>query len=130
MKYIIDTYAWIEYLNASRTGEKVKQIVDDANNELITHIVSIAELASALKRRTNEEKVAASINIINSLSQIKNIDFNSALKTGELHAEMRKAQKDFGMADAFILQTARETGAKIVTGDEHFRKIKEAILIR
>jgi hypothetical protein len=33
------------------------------------------------------------------------------------------------MLFAFVLQTARKLGAKIITGDPHFKGFKEAVLI-
>jgi predicted nucleic acid-binding protein len=43
---------------------------------------------------------------------------------------MRKNSKDFGLADAYVLATARKLKAKILTGDEHFKPVKEAIMIK
>ena len=43
--------------------------------------------------------------------------------------EIRKKIKDFGLADVFVLLTARKLNAKIITGDPHFKGFKEAILI-
>jgi predicted nucleic acid-binding protein len=42
---------------------------------------------------------------------------------------MRKTQKDIGLADAYILATARKLKSKILTGDPHFQDVKEAIII-
>ena len=46
-----------------------------------------------------------------------------------LHTEMRKTEKDFGLADAYVLATARKLKAKILTGDPHFKNVKDAILM-
>ena len=43
---------------------------------------------------------------------------------------MGKTIKDFGFADAFVLATARKLNSKILTGDMHFKSVKNAVLIK
>lgn len=127
MRYVIDAHAWIEYFIGSDKGEEVKKILESDDNEIFTSITTIAEVVSATKRenRDAEDKYADIIN----LSKIFFISPEFAKEAGILHAETRKKVKDFGLADAFVLLTARKLGAKIVTGDPHFKSFKEAILI-
>jgi predicted nucleic acid-binding protein len=42
---------------------------------------------------------------------------------------MRKIERDFGLADAYVLVTARRLRSKVLTGDPHFRGVKEAVPI-
>ncbi len=44
--------------------------------------------------------------------------------------EMKRRVKGWGLADSIILTLARSADAKVVTGDEHFRSLKEAVLIK
>lgn len=127
MKFVIDAHAWIEYFIGSDKGEEVKKILESDDNEIFTSTVTIAEVVSATKRenRDAEEKYADIIN----LSKIFFISPEFAKEAGILHAETRKKVKDFGLADAFVLLTGRKLGAKIVTGDPHFKGFKEAVLI-
>jgi len=46
-----------------------------------------------------------------------------------LHAEMRKQMKDFGLSDAFVMATARKLNARVLTGNPHFKGLKEAVMI-
>ena len=127
MKYVIDAHAWIEYFIGSDRGNEVKKILESNENEIFTSVITIAEVVSITKRenRDAEQKYMDMIN----LSKIHFINPEFAKEAGILHAEIRKKIKDFGMADAFVLLTARKLGAKIVTGDPHFKGFKEAILI-
>ncbi|OGJ19968.1 hypothetical protein A3K73_03345 [Candidatus Pacearchaeota archaeon RBG_13_36_9] len=127
MKYVIDSWAWIEYLIGSDYGEKVKEIVENKENEVFTCILSIAEIMSMTKRENKDSDSA--YNSIVSLSKIYHIDNELSKNAGLLHAEIKKEIKDFGLIDAFILITARELKAKILTGDKHFKNFKEAIFI-
>lgn len=127
MRCVIDAHAWIEYFIGSDKGNEVKKIVESENNEVFTSIITIAEVVSITKRenRDAEQKYLDMVN----LSKIYGINLDLAKEAGILHAEVRKTIKDFGLADAIVLSTARKLGAKIVTGDPHFKGFKEAILI-
>lgn len=125
-KHAIDAYAWIEYLNGSAKGKKVAQILD-ANNEIYTCAVTLGEIVSKIARMGQDPKPA--YDVILSNSHIVNIDEELSYQAGLIHGEMRKTQKDFGPADAYLLAVARKHKAKILTGDPHFQNVKEAILI-
>jgi len=125
-KHVIDAYAWIEYLDGSNLGKKVVQILED-NNEIYTCAITIGEVVSKVARMGKDAKTAYDILLSN--SQIITVDDDLSLQAGLIHCEMRKNQKDFGLADAYILAAARKLKSKILTGDPHFRGIKEAIMI-
>ena len=55
MRFVFDTYAWIEYFKGSATGTKVKRIVESEENEIFTSVMTIAELSSKLKRESDME---------------------------------------------------------------------------
>ena len=127
MRFVIDAHAWIEYFIGSNTGNEVKKILESDKNKIFSSVITIAEIASITKRenRDSEQKYLDMIN----LSKIYGINEEFAKEAGILHAEIRKKIKDFGMADAIVLLTARKLSAKILTGDPHFKGFKEAILI-
>ena len=127
MKVVFDTFAWIEYFNGSKAGEKVKQILESQENEIFSSIITISEVCSILKREKRDPELA--YKNIQNLSRISFMSPEFAKEAGILHAETRTKIKDFGMIDSIILLTARKLGAKIVTGDPHFKDFKEAILI-
>ncbi len=127
MKYIVDSYAWIEYLDGSAMGEKVKKILE-GDNEIFSLNLTISEVISRVKRKNGNIDIAYSA--INFISKVAEITPETAKKAGEFHGEIRKKIKDFGLVDALILTLARELNAKVVTGDEHFRGFKEAVFIK
>jgi len=126
-KYVIDAYAWIEYLRGAKAGEKVKSTLEEENNEIYTCAVTVAEVVSKTARERRDFETA--YDILTSNSQVFNIDEEVSKEAGILHSKIRKTKKDFGLADAYVLTVARRTGSKILTGDPHFRGIKEAFLI-
>jgi predicted nucleic acid-binding protein len=126
-KYVIDAYAWIEYLVGSRAGEKIRSALEKETNEIYTCAVTVAEVVSKTAREDREFETAYDILLSN--SQVVDIDEEISKEAGVLHCEMRKTKKDFGLADAYVLAVARTVNAKILTGDPHFRGVKEAVLI-
>ena len=51
MKYIIDSFAWIEYLEGSKLGEKVREAILNKGNEIFSLNLCIAEVVSKAKRK-------------------------------------------------------------------------------
>jgi predicted nucleic acid-binding protein len=126
-KYVIDAYAWIEYFTATKAGTKVKTMLEQENNEIYTCAVTIAEIISKTTREKQDTE--AVYDTLTTNSNIIDADNQLSKQAGILHAQTRKTKKDFGLADAYVLATARMINARILTGDPHFKGIKEAILI-
>lgn len=126
IKYVIDTSAWIEYLGGTEKGEKVKEIVENADNQIFTNFIVLTEIVSVSKRKDKDYKLNS--DTILSLSKVFRDD-NFFVDVGLLHAEMKLKINDFGLADAFVLAAAKKLDAKIVTTDPHFKSFKETIMI-
>ena len=126
-RYVVDSYAWIEYLDGTEIGRKVSDLIKE-NNEIFTCVLTISEVVSKAASKGKDAKIA--YDVLTSNSKIINADEELSLQAGLLHYEMRKTVKDFGLADAYILATAGKLKAKILTGDMHFKNMKEAVLIK
>ena len=126
-KIVIDAYAWVEYLDGTEKGVAVRKIIEDHENDVYTCAVTIAELVSKFSRKNTDINIA--LNAIRTLSKIINIDAELSESAGKLHAEVRKRVKDFGLSDAYLLAAARKLQARILTGDAHFKNLKEAMMI-
>jgi predicted nucleic acid-binding protein len=122
---VIDTFAWIEYFAGSKQGEKAKAYID--GGEAITPTIVIAEFADKYAR----EKMIPTerLKFIRTKSTLAVLDDEIAEMAGALSAERRATMKGWGMADSIVLATARVRGVKVVTGDEHFKGLNEAIMI-
>jgi len=127
MRFIIDSYAWINYLDGTAGGKKVRKILTE-NNEIYTLSLNIAEVISRTKRMKKDVDIAYKAITLN--SKVIPISPEIAKQTGVFHAEIRKKIKDFGLVDSLILQMAKKLKAKIVTGDQHFRGMKGIIFTK
>lgn len=126
-KFVMDAYAWIEYLNGSEKGKKVAEILEEEANDAFTPASAIAEVISKAIRENKDFKIA--LFYINNLSTVLSLTQEISILTAQIHSEIKKKNKEFGMLDAFVAATAKKINAKILTGDEHFKNFKEAVFI-
>lgn len=126
MSYLFDAYAWIEYLQGSSKGEKVNDFLN-SGEEIFVLPITIAEVVSKTKRMESNAELA--YKVIISKSKILDLTPKIAKEAGLLQAQMRKKYPQFGIVDAILIETAKSTGTKIITGDHHFKDFKEAIII-
>lgn len=126
MKYIIDSSAWIEYLQGSSAGEKVNTILNN-NNEIISIPLIIAEVISKVKR--NNENVELAYESITNNTKIFEITPRIAKEAGVLYAMQKQKNSSFSLADAIIICTANHLDTTVVTKDLHFKQFDNVILI-
>ena len=126
-KFVVDAYAWIEYLKGSEKGRRVAEIIENDLNEVFTSAATVSEIVSKSMRENKEANIALSH--INNLSIVINLTQDISIAAGELHFETKKVNKEFGMLDSFVAATARKINAKILTGDEDFKNFKNALFI-
>jgi len=124
---VIDAFDWIEYLDGTARGARVRDLLEDARNTATTSAVTVAEVLSKFIR--NHKDPALALKAIGDNTALEIVDTELAKLAGELHAEQRKKIPDFGLADSFVLATARKKSAKILTGDPHFKTIPESALV-
>ena len=52
------------------------------------------------------------------------------INSGEERFEQRKKQRDFGLIDSTILIKQKEKKCKVISGNKHFRNIKEVVFLK
>ena len=127
-KFIVDASAWIEYFRGSEYGAKLNDILEDQTTTIYTCAITVAEIVSKTARDGRDSEAAYDMLLSN--SQIIKLDEQISKQAGLFHFKMRQTSKDFGIADAFILAAANKLEAKIITGDPHFKGLKNAIMIK
>ena len=56
-KYVIDSYAWIEYIDGTQTGRELQKLLEK-NEEVYTSVITVAEVVSKAARRNKDAKLA------------------------------------------------------------------------
>ncbi len=124
--YVIDSFAWIEYFVGSKAGELAKKYIE--GGESITPTIVIAELSEKYTRLKQDP--TPKLRFIVLKSRAVALDEETAALAGTINVERKVKVNRWGLADSIVLATARLQKAIVVTGDEHFSDLKEAIMIR
>lgn len=124
-KYVLDSSAWVEYLDGSTTGQKVSQILE--NETVGTSIIAIAELADKFeKENKNFEKTLA---FIQGRSLLLPFTLSIACSAAKIKKKIRTKKSKFGLVDAIHLATALQQKATFVTADNDFRNTEGVLLL-
>jgi uncharacterized protein with PIN domain len=126
---IFDTYAWVEYALDSPKAERVAQLLESAS-EAITPASVLAELKESMLRQGIRAPVMHQIlTYIKNRTTIAAIDPTLAELAGEMNFTQKKTIKNWGMLDSFVYATAKLRRGTVLTGDPHFKQLKDVIYI-
>src|SRR3990172_12540978 len=116
MKYVIDSYAWIAYF----MGTEAK----------ITPTICLAEIYAKTLKVENQELAETQRLFIKEKSALAPLDELIAVESAKIQAKMKKEVADWGLADSIVYATGQTKKAEVVTGDEHFKKLKNVLFIK
>lgn len=129
MRYVIDSYAWLEYFMGTVAGEKTRRIVDSIEDEKLTPTICVAEIYAKTLRVEGIEKAELQRAFIKSRSAMIPLTEEIAVGAAKLDVEMKKKDSGWGLADSIVLGTARRKKARVITGDPHFMDLPETEFI-
>ena len=132
---VADSWIWIEYFRGTSYGEILDKYLKTSH--VITPNIVLLEIAGKyIREGMAKEEVKARLLFITIKSEVIGFDYELAVKAAECLLELREHAKRLGLkkkpgiADGLILALARKLGAKILTGDEHFRNLPEAMYVK
>ena len=129
MRYVIDSFAWLEYFMGTDAGKKVKAIVDSEADEKLTPSICLAEIYAEVLRTEDQEKAELRRAFIKSRSALVALTEELAVEAAKVDVVMKRRTPGWGLSDSIVLSTARKRNGKVVTGDPHFRGLPEVYLI-
>ncbi|HEY9246755.1 MAG TPA: type II toxin-antitoxin system VapC family toxin [Candidatus Methanoperedens sp.] len=125
---MVDSWAWIEYFKGSAAGEKVKRIIEDTQEKIIVSSINIAEVYNSFLRDyshpSNERYAEASRKAMKQRSYVYEVDEEIAVGSARI-----KHEKKWELDDSIIYATAQREGAKVLTGDPHFKGSNDVIFM-
>jgi len=127
-EYILDSYALLAYFQAEPKGAKVLNILKEAAAGTSTaslSVISLGEIYYIVACKRGETQAGA---ITEAISRLP-IGLVDATKERVLTAARVKAQNPFSYADAFVVATAIEFTATIVTGDPEFKESESRVAV-
>jgi predicted nucleic acid-binding protein len=128
----IDTFAWLEVIRGSRIGSRARDTMESAERCLTPSVV-LAEVASKCVRNALPDPfIMQELLAIRESSEVVPIDDFIAIAGAHAVEELRQTAQQRklgrpGLADGLVLATARRSGARLLTGDPHFRFLRETV---
>lgn len=128
-KILLDTYAWVEYLEGSEEGKRVRDLLEGEDTEIYTSVLTIAELSDAFHRGGLDADLEWSDiqDFVQINSSLISLEAEEMADAGALKVERRKEFDDFGLMDAIILISSRKTDAELLSGDPHLTGEENAL---
>jgi len=129
MRYVIDSYAWLEYFMGTSAGEKARKVIDSSADEKLTPTICVAEIYAKVLRVEGVEKAEAQRAFIKLRSAVVSLSEEISVEAAKIDVDMKKKVAGWGLADSIVLGTARKKRARVLTGDEHFLNVEETTFI-
>jgi len=129
MRYVMDSYAWLEYFMGTDAGRKAREIIDSKTDEKLTPSICLAETYAKVLKTEDEEKAELRRAFIKSRSALVPLAEELAVEAAKVDVAMKRKVHGWGLADSIVLSTARNRKGKVVTGDPHFRGLAETYMI-
>jgi len=129
MRYVIDSYAWLEYFMGTSAGEKARKVIDSSADEKLTPTICVAEIYAKVLRVEGVEKAEVQRAFIRLRSAVVSLTEEISVEAAKIDVEMKKKVAGWGLADSIVLGTARKKRARVLTGDEHFLNVEETTFI-
>ncbi len=122
-KYIIDAYAWVEYILGTSKGADVRKIISNNANVIFTLESTFCEVKDWCLREGYYFNIVFPKMRQDTLEVP--ISLENWIRAAEIKFEQRKSKKDFGLLDALLLAYQEQSNGIIVTGDPHFKGLKK-----
>jgi len=129
MKYVIDSYAWLDYFMGTKAGEKIKEVIENSE-EKITPTICLAEVYSKTLKVEGLEQAEKQKRFIKERSALAHLDELIAIESAKQNVQLKKEIAGWELADSIVYATALVKKASVVTGDEHFRKLANVAFVK
>jgi toxin FitB len=123
---LIDSHGWIEYFTEGPKAKKYQKFVEAANKlRYITPSIVLYEVYKRIKSTKGEDVAIKAIAQMIEHTETPSITKETALNAADISLKFK-----LPMADAMIKAVADENNAEVITGDPHFKGIKNVIFIK
>jgi ribonuclease VapC len=124
--FIFDSHAILKFLQKEKGHEKVACLLGDIKKKdgiKYINAINLGEIIYSTKREFGDQKK------LEVLANIERLNFTILPVTNDMifRAAEYKAQYSISYADCFILASAIEHKATIVTGDPEFKKVERLV---
>lgn len=122
--YILDSFAFLAYLQGEPAGQNVQKILQEAGQSkcrLYISIINVGEILYNVERNKGLENAQDALLLLQGLP----IEILPADNATVLAAAHIKANYALSYADAFVVVAAQKINGTIMTGDPEFLEVTE-----
>ena len=123
MTVLIDSWAWIEYWKGGELGEATAAFID-GEEESVASTINLAEVYLWVRRFYDEATAGEKLATVEKRCHVFPVERDTAVEAAKI-----KRSERLGLADSLILATARQAGAKVVTGDPGMKGVKDVVFL-
>jgi len=126
--FIFDSHALLKFFQKEKGYEKVLHLLEEIEKSGATkflNVINLGEIIYSTKREFGDQK---KLEVVANIERLKftllSVSNNLVFQSAEY-----KAEYNISYADCFILASAMEHKAIVVTGDPEFKKVKHLVEI-
>ena len=124
---MIDTSTWIEVFRDSEAGKEVIEYIK-MNDKIVTPTIMLAEMRNVYVRDGfSDEEFYQDLAVIRSLSEVVDLDEETAIAAGYKRAVI--GIRGISYQDCILIETADKHGFMVISTDEHFKSVPNAIYL-
>ena len=125
---VFDSFALLRFFYQEPGAEKVQALLNEAirnETQLLISAINVGELIYIIQRRSGEQAK------LQMLVKLENLGFVTLPCPNKLIFRAAEIKARFAMsyADTFVVASALEHGAPLVTGDPEFRLVEHVVKI-
>jgi len=125
---VFDSFALLRFFYQESGAEKVQMLLNEAirsETELLISAINVGELIYIVQRRSGEQAK------LQMLVKLESLGFTTLPCPNKLIFRAAEIKARFAMsyADTFVVASALEHGAPLVTGDPEFRLVEHLVKI-
>jgi len=127
MSILLDSWAWIEVFKGTEKGDKILEIITRAiknGDKIYTTTGNLYEVYYRISQDEGKGACKNALSFMESASEVIAISRDIAIDAAKI-----RLNEGLRAIDAFVLAAARRNHAKVLTGDPHFKDLKDVIFI-
>lgn len=126
--FVLDSYALLAYLQDELAGSRIEKLLDDARKEkcrLFFSLINLGEILYIIERRGGIAKAQDALALIRQLPiEVPLVDEQTVFAAAHI-----KANHAISYADAFVVATAIQENATVVTADPEFQSVEAVVQV-
>ena len=99
-------------------------MIENPEQKIVVSTINIAEVYNAFRRDYDEPSAETARKTIRQRSYVIEVTEEIAIGSAKIKHELK-----WGLGDSIIYATAKREGALVLTGDPHFKDLKEVIYL-